>query len=155
MDKNILRTQLLAKRRDLESDYVRQASLEICNKAISQIDWTKINTVNCYQSQSTLGEVDTSFLLDYIRNQKPHIVLDIAPTSRTSQIPTKKYDPIIVPVVAFDREGNRIGMGGGWYDRFLATQPQATKIGLAYDWQEVDSIPSEQHDIALDKVISS
>ena len=61
---------------------------------------------------------------------------------------------IIVPGVAFDRAGNRMGRGRGFYDRLLKSTPNAIKVGVAYDFQMLDSIPVEPHDVKMDKVIS-
>ena len=60
---------------------------------------------------------------------------------------------MIIPAVAFDRNGNRLGRGKGFYDRLLATS-RATKIGVGYDFQLLDSIPAEPHDVAMDMVIT-
>lgn len=60
---------------------------------------------------------------------------------------------IIVPAVAYDRRGNRLGRGKGFYDRLLATT-KATKIGVGYEFQLVDDIPTEQHDVPVDMVIT-
>jgi 5-formyltetrahydrofolate cyclo-ligase len=60
---------------------------------------------------------------------------------------------IIVPGVAFDRTGNRMGRGRGFYDRLLKSTPNATKIGVAFDFQMLDTIPTEPHDVKMDKVI--
>ncbi len=60
----------------------------------------------------------------------------------------------IVPGLAFTRSGKRLGYGGGWYDRLLAaTAKNALKIGVAHEFQIVDDLPSEQHDILLDRVV--
>ena len=61
---------------------------------------------------------------------------------------------IIVPGVAFDREGNRMGRGRGFYDRLLKTTPKALKIGVAYDFQMLDSIPVEPFDVKMDRIIT-
>ena len=63
-------------------------------------------------------------------------------------------DLIIVPGVAFDRQGNRMGRGRGFYDRLLKTTPTAVKVGLAFDFQMLDHIPVEPHDIRMNLVIS-
>lgn len=55
---------------------------------------------------------------------------------------------VVVPVVAFDKACNRIGYGKGYYDRFLANAHVMT-MGLAYDCQKTDAIPTEPHDVAL------
>ncbi|MDE6380881.1 MAG: 5-formyltetrahydrofolate cyclo-ligase [Muribaculaceae bacterium] len=60
---------------------------------------------------------------------------------------------MVVPAVAFDRKGNRLGRGKGFYDRLLSTS-KATKIGVGYEFQLFDSIPSEPHDVAMDMVIT-
>ena len=62
-------------------------------------------------------------------------------------------DLIVVPAVAYDRKGNRLGRGKGFYDRLLQTT-RASKIGVGYDFQLLDSIPTEPHDVAMDMVIT-
>ncbi|MYF90868.1 MAG: 5-formyltetrahydrofolate cyclo-ligase [Gemmatimonadetes bacterium] len=64
-----------------------------------------------------------------------------------------RIDLVVVPGIAFDRRGHRIGWGGGYYDRFLA-QVQAVKIGLCYDELVLDCIPGEPHDVPVDLVIA-
>lgn len=60
----------------------------------------------------------------------------------------------IVPGLAFTRDGRRLGYGGGWYDRLLAAAaPQAVKLGVAYDFQLLNWLPAEPHDIRLDSVV--
>ncbi len=84
----------------------------------------------------------------------PFVVIKKSNTSKHVLIQTQPYDLIIVPLIAFDRACHRVGFGGGWYDRFLSTQPSAQKIGLAYEVQQVDTIPVEPHDEPLDMVIT-
>ena len=64
------------------------------------------------------------------------------------------YDLIILPGSTFDKKGNRVGYGGGYYDTFLENQQAAIKIGVCYPFQLLESIPVEEHDIRLDKIIS-
>ena len=61
-----------------------------------------------------------------------------------------KIDLVIVPGIAFDKEGNRIGFGRGYYDRFLEKYPKVEKIALIYDFQLVDNIPAEKYDRKID-----
>jgi 5-formyltetrahydrofolate cyclo-ligase len=64
-------------------------------------------------------------------------------------------DLVLVPGVAFDAACNRLGMGGGFYDRLLPRlDPSAIAIGLAFDEQIVDEVPSETHDMAPDAVVT-
>ncbi|WP_430810921.1 MULTISPECIES: 5-formyltetrahydrofolate cyclo-ligase [unclassified Carboxylicivirga] len=61
---------------------------------------------------------------------------------------------VVVPGVAFDAHNNRMGRGAGYYDRILKRLPSALKIGLAFDFQMVEQLPVEPHDIAMDQIIS-
>ena len=66
----------------------------------------------------------------------------------------KKVSAWIIPGLAFTRGGKRLGYGGGWYDRFLASAPKgAIKIGVAHPFQIVDDLPAEPHDIPLTDVV--
>ncbi len=67
---------------------------------------------------------------------------------------TGGYDLIVVPGVAFDRNGNRIGRGRGYYDRFLCKHLDVKRIGICFDFQLVDKVPTEPNDIKMDEVIS-
>lgn len=60
---------------------------------------------------------------------------------------------IVVPAVAYDRNGNRVGRGKGYYDRLLG-RTRATKIGVGYDFQLVDDIETEPHDVTMDIIIT-
>ena len=60
---------------------------------------------------------------------------------------------VLMPGLAFDREGHRIGYGGGFYDRFLTTEPNHPTVALCYDFQLLDSLPTEEFDIPVDTVI--
>lgn len=60
---------------------------------------------------------------------------------------------VVVPAVAYDERGNRLGRGKGFYDRLLAST-RATKVGVAFDFQVVEILPVEEHDVPMDLVIS-
>lgn len=62
---------------------------------------------------------------------------------------------ILVPVVAWDRTGGRLGRGAGFYDRFLAAAPGTmVRIGLAFDFQRVETVPRDAWDVRLDFFVS-
>ncbi len=67
---------------------------------------------------------------------------------------TGGFDLIIVPGVAFDRKGNRLGRGRGYYDRFLCQHLDVKRIGICFDFQLVDEVPAEAFDIRMDEVLS-
>lgn len=61
---------------------------------------------------------------------------------------------VLMPGLAFDAQGHRLGYGGGFYDRFLAAEPHPT-IALCYDFQLLDRLETEDHDIPVDAVLSA
>ena len=66
----------------------------------------------------------------------------------------EQIDLIIVPGVAFDRNGNRLGRGKGYYDKILK-QTKAYKVGVCFDFQLIELVPTEEHDIKMDRVVRS
>ena len=71
----------------------------------------------------------------------------------TGTVNPDELELIVVPAVAFDRKGNRLGRGKGFYDRLLSTT-RATKIGVGYEFQLLDELPAEKHDVPMDMVIT-
>mgnify|MGYP002624333579 FL=1 len=69
-------------------------------------------------------------------------------------IDAEKINCVIVPGAAFDLNFNRLGLGGGYYDKFLPRAVNAKKIALAYDFQIVDAVPTEPHDFKVDMIIT-
>lgn len=64
-------------------------------------------------------------------------------------------DVVIVPGLAFTAAGHRLGQGGGWYDRFLVgLAPHCVTIGVGFDEQLLEAIPTEAHDVTLDRVVT-
>jgi len=64
-------------------------------------------------------------------------------------------DLVVVPGVAFDVQGNRLGRGGGHYDRFMVKlRAETTKVAIAFDVQIVDAVPAVEHDVPVDIVVS-
>lgn len=71
-------------------------------------------------------------------------------------VPADALNMIVVPLVAFDRAGARLGYGGGCYDRYLPTvSPACHVIGIAFDEQRVDDVPTDAHDLPLPNIISA
>ncbi len=73
---------------------------------------------------------------------------------RTNQVAPEEIETILLPGSVFDKRGGRFGYGGGYYDRFLAQNPTATRIGLAFDLQIIDLAPLSAHDQILDLVVT-
>ena len=77
-------------------------------------------------------------------------------SSRFPIVPAEALGMIVVPLVAFDRAGARLGYGGGCYDRYLPTVSASCQIvGIAFDEQRVDDVPTDTHDQPLPHIISA
>lgn len=77
-------------------------------------------------------------------------------SSRFPIVSAEALDMIVVPLVAFDRTGARLGYGGGCYDRYLPTLSATCQIiGITFDEQRVDRVPTDAHDLPLPHIISA
>ena len=77
-------------------------------------------------------------------------------SNRFPIVPAETLDMIVVPLVAFNRASARLGYGGGCYDRYLPTLSASCQIvGIAFDEQRVDHIPTDAHDLPLPNIISA
>ena len=92
------------------------------------------------------SEISTNTLL---QSGKFNILEPVKP----KEFPPDDIDLIVIPGIAFDAKGNRLGYGHGYYDKFLA-KTKAFKVALAYDLQLVPSIPNESHDIPVDVIVT-
>ena len=71
-------------------------------------------------------------------------------------VPAAELDMVVVPLVAFDRTDARLGYGGGCYDRYLPIlSPACQIVGIAFDEQRVDHVPTDAHDLPLPNIISA
>lgn len=69
--------------------------------------------------------------------------------------PPEEIELFFIPGLAFDLKGNRLGRGGGYYDRYLSTvRPSAFKVGLAFQLQITDTLPVDPHDVKVDALIT-
>ncbi len=159
-------------------------SLAITNKLFQMVEFQEAETILFYASFD--GEVETVNMMREAQKLGKKIGLPgisedeqkIVPTavvSLESDLQTGPYgikqpkidqaqtltedclDMVIVPGVAFDKENNRLGRGGGYYDRFLGSlSSDATTVGLAFDFQIVDSLASqEKHDVRVSCVLTN
>ena len=77
-------------------------------------------------------------------------------SSRFPIVPAEALDMIVAPLVAFDRTGTRLGYGGGCYDRYLPMlSPVCQIVGIAFDEQRVDHVPTDAHDLPLSHIVSA
>ena len=149
-------------------------SLRICNRLLNNSQYLKSKVIYCYYSVNK--EVDLlPFIKQALEDGKiiafPKVKgqnMDFFEVKSLEELepgyfnipeppettPAPKGDLIIVPGVAFSKKGERLGYGGGFYDRFLEHHKVYT-IGVAYDFQIMNSLPTEEHDMKLNEIISN
>lgn len=99
------------------------------------------------------GDVDTAPFIAHPTRAFTAAEIDSA---RFPIVPAETLGMVVVPLVAFDRSGARLGYGGGCYDRYLPTLSASCQIvGIAFDEQHVDHVPTDAHDLPLPNIISA
>jgi len=183
MKKDELRKIYLAKRKALsEAEYV-QLNFELYQQFFANIDLSFIKVIHTFFPVASKHEPDTWLIIDRLRREFPHIRISIPRTDIRANtlenfyfeglhelvttawgiqepkqgIPTEteQIDLVLVPLLAVDKTGHRVGYGKGFYDRFLSQcRPGCLKIGLSF-FELVDTINGvESTDINLNYCIT-
>ena len=150
--KELIRNQMRLQRKQLTVEDIKHVSKTIARGLREVVDWSQVANLHTYQAIAKSREIETYSFLQWLTKQHPSINVDLQDFG--GNFPETKYDVILVPGLAFDRKGNRIGYGKGHYDKFLAGQDKAVKIGISYEFAVLDRIPVESHDITLNYIIS-
>ena len=176
--KDKIRKEILAKRNILSDKDINKKSDSIIKNLASYIE--NVQNIMIFMDMKT--EVKITKLLELYPNK--NFFISKITNSKNREMKINKYnknelilhkfgyyesssndfydeeilDVVIVPALAFDSKKNRIGFGGGYYDTFLEKVRQknnkALFIGVCYDFQIIDSVPTEKHDVTLDFVVS-
>ncbi|MGN0026781.1 MAG: 5-formyltetrahydrofolate cyclo-ligase [Clostridium sp.] len=180
-EKKILRNKILIIRNSLDKEVKEAMDDEIYNKLIMSDLYIKAKNIFIYLSfgsEIQTNNIITKALRDekevyipkvYKKNKlmkavrlksfndlKENSMGILEPIDDSNYIDKREIDLILVPGVVFDLNGNRIGYGGGYYDRYLQDIKEIrNKVVLAYDLQIVDSINPDIHDIAFDYIITN
>lgn len=172
-DKKSIRKNIIAKRKSLEHQEIVTKSSLISNRIIESEIYNSSNVIYCYSSINNEVSLD-ELIKDIFSKGKilalPKVIdndLVFYEVDNFDKLQPGYYnilepvdckeasepDLIITPGVAFTKAGNRLGYGGGYYDRFFERYPDVYKIGVAFDFQILDGIPIEEHDFILDEII--
>ena len=94
-------------------------------------------------------------VLSLENDMKPGAMGILEPAEHTPTVAPDEIDVLIVPGVAFTQEGQRLGYGGGYYDRYIPTCPAARILALAFNEQLVPEIPTEEHDYRIQEILTT
>lgn len=143
--KRELRQQMRTMRRSLTDRPERSA--QILERLVSLDVVLRAERLLAYDS--IVGEVETAGLVAWCAERGIEVAMP------EDDVDASWPDVIIVPGTAFTADGGRLGQGGGWYDRFLTGRRADTVlIGIGFARQLVESLPTEEHDVTLDIVVT-
>lgn len=178
-EKKALRSKILAARRELKEAYRQKASQRMIDVFCALPDFKEPKLVMCYASMGdevqirpliqrwldlgvtvamprviSKGQMEAVTLPDLASLVEGEYGILTPDPAKSQVVAPEELDMIIVPGVAFDTRGERLGMGGGFYDAFMAKAVNAKRIALAYSCQLVSSVPMEEHDVLVHKIIT-
>lgn len=180
VSKTAIRDMISSKRQSLTGKYISEKSITIAEKFFSTNEYKKSKNILAYYPFR--NEIDTTAIITGSLNDNKKIILPkvfkkdlklfyvdnpeeqlssgsfgiMEPLeSKCKTAERDVLDIVIVPGLAFDRNFNRIGYGGGFYDRFLKNiKKSIIKIALCFDFQLLSSVPNTENDIKTDIVIT-
>jgi 5-formyltetrahydrofolate cyclo-ligase len=164
-------------REELTPELVAQKSHVVCEALLPLLE--PFRTIMVYASKCP--EVETMELITCLIQQGKRVVVPIieretcslrlsylvdpsvlvpstfnVPEPLGHEIPAGKeeIEAVVIPMLAFDAAGNRLGYGAGYYDRFLATDSHSVKIGVAFSCQETEKLPCDANDVRMDFIVT-
>ncbi|MBO4369326.1 MAG: 5-formyltetrahydrofolate cyclo-ligase [Desulfovibrio sp.] len=170
------RTRIATKRKQIKAGWVAEQSLRIANTVLSSTIWQTAPSIALYMALPYEVQTDRLCHVALTQNKRvylPRIVhhgtMEFVPYTRRTPLHKNTFgilEPIksiegfakeaflekektclfLLPAVAYDRTGLRLGYGGGFYDRFLSVFPNASLLGLCFSFQLVPSLPEEAWD---------
>lgn len=176
-----MKRKIRNKIRELKAQYdsiqLAKMSLSITNTLLQDKDIANADTIMLYSSLP--DEVDTHTLSEELLKMGKQILMPVVmgndivlrqydgtsgmkegafgimePQGETF-VDYENIDVVVVPGMAFDKEGNRLGRGKGYYDRFLPKAVNAVFIGICFPFQLLPEVPHEEYDICMNKVYAN
>lgn len=180
--REMLRRRMKAARAALTFEEIEQAGTALLLQVLSLPEIHGQRTIGSYVSSGS--EIPTIALNTELKRRGHNVVLPVCSISEKGRMefygfaprssfvvnhfhileppadprfhtPPERIEILLLPLTAFDARGSRLGMGGGYYDRMLKrVSPGCRLIGLAYDFQQAEEIPTENWDMPLHEVIT-
>lgn len=176
MSKKELRQLIRQRKRQFSQQELGELSLAVVARLSAHERMAEAQTVMLYCSLA--DEVDTHALIDTLYGEGKTVLLPVVTGEGEMELRIyhgadslrrgafdilepvgerftdyESIDLAVIPGMAFDDQGHRLGRGKGYYDRFLVHLPHCYKIGMCFDFQRVGHVPCESTDIAVDEVI--
>jgi 5-formyltetrahydrofolate cyclo-ligase len=179
-DKRALRLRMRALRRALPAEQRAERSHALCARLLALPSVQEATTVIGYRAMS--NEADLTWLLEQCMSLGKTVAVPrvedattlslralskdtvwqtnalgiVEPNADAARIDDALHMPcvVLVPGLAFDRNGHRLGYGKGYYDRLLSRIPAAQTVGVGFAFQLIDAVPHEAHDVALNGVVT-
>ena len=176
-EKNLIREQMKQLRADMTRTERFEKSMQIFEQLITVPEFKRADRIYTYVSMD--NEIDTIMLIDYSLSLEKRVFVprvsgkdmefyEISDISELNPGYMGIYEPDIngrepdysrtgfmcMPGLAFDRSHNRIGYGGGFYDRYLSVENKLYKAALAYEAQLLESIPAQDGDVRPDMIVT-
>ncbi len=178
MPKTGLRRKMLESRKSLSADEYRGKSLIIQQRLISSEEYSRAQALVLYSSIH--NEVETQKVIEFSLSSGKKVILPVVsdgkllfreltgmsdlckgkfgilePRATNMVFDPELADLIVLPGIAFDLKGHRVGYGKGYYDKSLhRLEGQGKLVALCYDFQLVDEIAGEPHDVRVDMIIT-
>jgi len=178
MDKKALRREIGAKKRALSAAEIESRSAILAEKLFSTVQYRDCKSLYAYLSfnqevrtnpiiqrawadgkrvavPKVVGDEMVFIWIDSFEGLAPQGAFHILEPIEDGPVASDETALILMPGLAFDPQGHRVGYGGGYYDRFLEKEPDHPLVALCYDFQLYDRLEVEAHDVPVDLVITN
>ena len=177
MDKKALRREIGAKKRALSSAEIEARSAALAAKLYESPQYKSAESLYVYLSfnqevrtepiirqawaegkrvavPKVVGDEMVFIWIESFDNLAPQGAFHILEPIENGPVADDETALVLMPGLAFDPQGHRVGYGGGYYDRYLATQPDHPTLALCYDFQLYDHLDVDDYDVPVDVVIT-
>lgn len=178
MEKKELRNIIRDRKRQFSPTQLGELSLPVLARLSENVRFQAAQTILLYYSLP--DEVNTHLLVEQLAKSGKRVLLPVVMDGENMILkeytgaqdlqegafhiqepigklfPDSSYPQIevaVIPGMGFDRQGNRLGRGKGYYDKFLRKLPYIYKIGICFDFQKLEQVPTEDTDIPMDEVL--